>query len=162
MGFKHKVVLVTTFVLLLSIILALIIYIVALGMTQRKEAHYTNTLLSVLTEQEKTTAQDIFSFEFDRAYVFNDCYISGDGLAQKYNLDISIGEVKTGSSENIQRIVFVDKSGNFVYEFRCDVSEVVFPQEGVILYPETVIERKAFDQDNRLILGFQNAEHYDS
>ena len=157
MGFKCKMSVGIVSVLLFSIVIVIIYSI-----TLKKEEDYSAKLISVLNEQEETTVQDVFSFKFERAYVFNDCYISGEGFAKKYNLDISINEVKSGVSENIQRIVFVDESGDFVYEFMCDNSEVILLEKGMIIYPETIIERKSSIQEKTLIISFQSLEHYDS
>ena len=157
MGFKCKMSVGIVSVLLFSIVIVIIYSI-----TLKKEEDYSAKLISVLNEQEETTVQDVFSFKFERAYVFNDCYISGEGFAKKYNLDISINEVKSGVSENIQRIVFVDESGDFVYEFMCDNSEVILLEKGMIIYPEAIIERKSSIQEKTLIISFQSLEHDDS
>lgn len=157
MGFKRKMIVGIVSVLLFSIVLVIIYSI-----TLRKEEDYRAKLISVLNEQEETTVQDVFSFKFERAYVFNDCYISGEGFAKRYNLDISINEVKSGVSENVQRIVFVDELGAFVYEFKCDNSEVILLEKGMVIYPETIIERKSSIQEKTLIINFQSLEHYDS
>ncbi len=108
--------------------------------------------------------QDIFSFEFDRAYVFNftDGYIDGEGFAKKYNLDISITQVEAGQTDNVQRIVFVDEFGSFVYEFQCVTDDVSFIESGgVIIYPETIIERTAFEEE-QLTIRFESSERYDA
>lgn len=157
MGFKRKMIVGIVSVLLFSIVLVIIYSI-----TLKKEEDYRAKLISVLNEQEETTVQDVFSFKFERAYVFNDCYISGEGFAKRYNLDISINEVKSGVSENVQRIVFVDELGAFVYEFKCDNSEVILLEKGMVIYPETIIERKSSIQEKTLIINFQSLEHYDS
>ena len=156
MGFKHKVIVGIVLVLLLSIVL-----VVIYSITLKKEEDYSDKLISVLDEQEKTTVQDVFSFKFERAYVFTDCYISGEGFAKRYNLDISINEVQSGASENIQRIVFVDELGTFIYEFKCDNSEVILQEKGMVIYPETTIERKSSIQEKPLIISFQSLERYD-
>ena len=108
---------------------------------------YAEKLISASGEQEKITASDVFSFEFDKGYVFSsdDCYADGDEFAKKYGLDISISQVGYGVSENVQRIVFVDESGAFVYEFNCLSDKVFFDEKGVIVYPETVIKTEMFD-----------------
>lgn len=129
---------------------------------QYSDKQYSAKLISVLNEQEETTVQDVFSFKFERAYIFNDCYISGEGLARKYNLDISISEVGAGVSENMQRIVFVDELGDFVYEFWCDSNEVFFLEKGIVIYPDTIIERVSSIQEDGLTISFQSLEHYDS
>lgn len=127
----------------------------------QKEENYSDKLISFFSEQQTATVQDIFSFEFDRAYIFDDCYISGEGFAQRHNLDLSINEVQSGANENVQRIVFVDESGDFIYEFKCDSSEVILLEEGIIIYPETVIERTSSIQEGILSISFQSIEYYD-
>lgn len=125
MGFKRKLNIGIAFVLLFSIVLV-IIY----STTLKKEKNYSVKLISVLNEQQEAKVQDVFLFEFARAYVFDDPYISGEGFAKKYNLNISINKVQSGVSENIQRIVFVDELGDFVYEFKCNNSEIFFWKKG--------------------------------
>lgn len=145
----------------LSVIMVLLLvfsigFVIIYGVTPKRSEHYTAKLITILNEQEDVTVHDIFSFKFEQAYVFNDCYISGEGFAKKYNLDISINEVKSGVSENIQRIVFVDESGNFVYEFKCDSSEVILSEKGIVIYPETTIERESSIQEKTLTISFRD------
>lgn len=131
--------------------------------TLKRGKNYDDTkFISILNKQEVATVQDVFSFKFERAYVFNDCYISGEGFAKRYNLNISIEQVKSGTSENIQRIIFVDEFGAFVYEFKCDISEVILLEKGMVIYPETIIERKSSIQEKPLIISFQSSHYYDS
>ncbi len=157
MGSKCRIIVGIVSVLLFSIVL-----VIVYSTTLNKEEDYGAKLISFLNEQEEATVQDVFSFKFERAYVFDDCYISGEGFAKRYNLNISINEVKSGVSENIQRIVFVDESGAFVYEFKCDNSEVVFLEKGMIIYPETIIEKKSSVQEKTLLISFQSLDYYDS
>lgn len=107
-----------------------------------KSEDYAKKLISAAGEQEKITVSDVFSFDFDRGYVFasDDCYANGDEFAKKYGLDISISQVGYGVSENVQRIVFVDELGAFVYKFNCLSDKVLFDEKGVIIYPETVVK----------------------
>ena len=157
MGSKRK--LIVSMVLILLIAFA---FVIVINISQTKETNYTEKLISVFDKHEKSAVKDIFSFEFERAYIFNDCYISGDGFATRYNLDISIPQVNSGTSENIQRIVFVDEQGKFVYEFKCDINDVVIEKKGIIIYPETIIERTSSAQNSQLTLNFNSTEHYDS
>ena len=157
MGSKRKMIVVIVLILLFSIG-----FVIIFGIKQSRVVNYSAKFTTVLNEQENVTVQDVFSFEFERAYVFNDCYISGEGFARRYNLDISINEVKSGASENIQRIVFVDELGNFVYELKCDNSEVILLEKGIVIYPETIIERKTSIQEKPLTISFQSLERYDS
>ena len=144
-------------IIVFAIMLALV-FIAIYKQSPREHKNYSAELISVLSKQEQTTVQDVFSFSFDRAYIFNDCYISGEGFQQEYNLEISIPEVKSGTSENVQRIVFVNEAGDFVYEFKCDMSEVFFEQKGIVIYPETVIERKSSIQAKTMIIDFHGSE----
>ena len=140
------------------------IILFSLAACNQKNEDYKSKLISVINNQETATVQDIFSFEFDRAYVFNftDGYIDGEGFAKKYNLDISITQVEAGQADYIQRIVFVDKFGSFVYEFQCIMDDISFIESGgVIIYPETIIERTAFEKE-QLTIRFESSERYDT
>lgn len=140
------------------------IILFSLAACNQKNEDYKSKLISVINKQETATVQDIFSFEFDRAYVFNftDGYMDGEEFAKKYNLDISITQVEAGQADYIQRIVFVDKSGSFVYEFQSIMDDVSFIESGgVIIYPETIIERTAFEKE-QLTIRFESSERYDT
>ena len=154
MGSKRKI----------TVIIVLMLFLLGLfgGLALIKERDYQAKLISALNKQEDITVQDVFSFKFDRAYIFNDCYLSGEGFAKKYNLDISISEVNSGTSENLQRVVFVDESGSFVYEFRCISSEILLLEKGIVIYPGTKIKQESLMQEKPLIISFESSEHYDS
>lgn len=155
MNIKRNVIICVVLVLAVSMIIG-IIYAV-----NNSKEDYTEKIISVLSEKDETTVQEIFSFEFARAYVFNDLYISGEGLANKYNLDISISKVEAGVSENIQRVVFVDEAGNFVYEYQCNARDVILPHKALIIYPETVIKKEA-TQEKAIVVNFESSEFYDN
>ena len=147
------------------LILALcVIMLFCLGACGQKEEDYKAKLISVMNEQEKSTVKDVFSFDFERAYVFNfeDGYMDGDSFAKEYNLDISISQVEDGFADYIQRIVFVDKSGSFVYVFKCDCDDVFFVNKGVVIYPETIIERKSSPNEEILNISFDSSEKFGS
>jgi hypothetical protein len=97
-----------------GIVLILVISIVwvAIYTIKQKNEDYEAKIMSVMKEREVVTIQDIFSFGFERAYIFNseDCYLDGKSFTRKYNLDISINQVKSGEADYVQRIVFVDES----------------------------------------------------
>ena len=143
---------------LFTIILCGIILLCFTGCGQENE-DYTAKLLSVMNEKEKVTVEEIFSFEFDRAYIFNfeDGYIDGENFAKKYNVDISISQVEAGEADYIQRIVFVDATGSFVYEFKCIIDDVFFLEKGIVIYPETIIERKSSQE---VSIHFESSERY--
>ena len=146
---------------LFTVILCGIIFF-SLAACNQKNEDYKSKLISVINKQETATVQDIFSFEFDRAYVFNftDGYMDGEEFAKKYNLDISITQVEAGQADYIQRIVFVDSSGNFVYEFKCDISEIIFFEKGIVIYPETKIEITSSIQEKPITISFHSSEYY--
>lgn len=149
--------------IIICIVLTLVLtlsLIVTCTIMRRSRINYSDRLISALKGKEQIRVQDIFSFEFDRAYIFDDCYISGEGFAQRYDLDISIAQVKSGQSENIQRIVFVDKDGNFLYEFRCDSNKIVLLEKGLVIYPQTVIEKRTSSEKFPLTVYFKSSDHY--
>lgn len=129
-------------------------------MTNAIRLYRTYILSENVPMNTNRTVQEVFSFDFDCVYVFylEDCYCSGEAFAQTYNLDITIPEVDPAASEQIQRIVFVDISGNFVYEFQCDIGDVVFETTGIVIYQETVIKRKSSAQEGTLTIDFQSSE----
>ena len=147
---------------ILAFILCGIMLLCLASCGQGKE-DYTAKLVSIMNSKEETSVQDVFSFEFDRAYVLNfeDGYLDGDGFAQKYNLDISISQVEAGKTDNVQRIVFVDEAGNFVFLFQCTMDEIFIESKGVVIDPETVINRSS-SQEKPLQITFESADRYGS
>ena len=136
-----------------------IVFLIVLGVTREKD--YTAHLIAEMEDEQMVTAKNVFSFKFHKAYVFDDPYISGEDFAKKHGLNISISQVKSGTSENIQRIVFVDDLGHFVYEFKCDSGEVLIAEKGIVIYPETVIERLSPEGEKSLKITFKSMEKYD-
>jgi len=145
---------------IIVLIICIILMIVVLVISNRKE-DYVSDLISIFNKKQKITVGEVFSFDFEKAYVIDDCYITGEGFSERYNLELSIDQVKPGTSENIQRIVFVDEQGDFVYEFKCDFNQIVWDKQPVIIYPETIIERKSFDEKMPLKINFRNVGYYD-
>lgn len=121
---------------------------------------YTDKMITMLNENSEIKVKDVFQFDFDRAYVFNDCYISGEGFSERYNLDISIDEVESGVQEYIRRIVFVDDNGDFVYEFQYDATQLNAYEEGMIIYPDTVIEKCNPSIDGAITFKLHSSEYY--
>ena len=146
----------------LSLFLCLIM-LFCLASCGKNNEDYTAKLISVMNEQEEITVKDIFCFEFDRAYIFHseDCYLDGKIFAKTYNLDISIEQVENGMADYRQRIVFVNKSGDFVYLFECNMDKVYIENKGVVIYPETIIKRN-FSEAKLLEIGFETSELYGS
>lgn len=101
----------------------------------------TEKLISLFETDEVFQVSDVFSFEFDCAYVFKDSYISGETFTEKYNLDLSINEVEKTSSKDQKRIVFVDKEGKFIFCYQYLSTEIISTNEGFIIYPDTQIKR---------------------
>ena len=77
------------------------------------------------------------------------------------DLDISIDKVENGMADYRQRIVFVNKSGDFVNLFECNIDEVYIENKGVVIYPETVIKRES-SEANPLKINFETSEQYGS
>lgn len=143
------------------IVLATIVLIVALAACSIKTSdRFTDLLVTKLHTEDKIQLSSIFDFSFDRAYVFSDCYLSGEGLNKRYDLGLSINEVESGVSENIQRIVFVDEFGEYVFLYECPKDKINFKSLGQVLYPETIISRNEIDISGRIVISFNSDDYY--
>ena len=150
---KVKLLLVVVMVLLLSVSLIT-------GCNRiPNNSHFRDKFVSVFNENEEATAKDIFSFEFDRAFVFKECYLSGEGLMVTYDLDSSIEEVKSGVTERLLRIIFVDKNGDLVYEFRYDIYEMCIEEMDIVIRPETKVYRVSAAGEEPLKIKFDSTEY---
>ncbi len=64
-----------------------------------------------------------------------------------------IKELCDGHDEFIlRRIVFVDENGDFAYEFRFNIEKLGLMEEGMIIYPETIIKKVEINSDGRCII----------
>ena len=126
--------------------------------TVRKD--YIEIMKTLLNEKSICKVSDIFDFDFDRAYVFDDCYLSGEDFAPYYDLDISIEEVETGLKDYNNRIVFVDDQGEFIYEFVYE-SYILNPYEdGMIIYPDTEFEFYEQQKDDGVVFKIHSTDYY--
>lgn len=125
-----------------------------------KRENYSEKMKSMLLKHNTIKVCDVFSFKFEKAFIFDDPYISGDGFAKRYGLDISIQQVDSGVTESTQRIVFVDEDGLYVYEFKCNVEDITISELGMIIYPETKICLLSSDINNAMIVYFESSEYY--
>ena len=118
---------------------------------------YEDSLVEALKESDTITVEEVFDFEFSRAFLIEDTYLSGDSFAKKYGLDISVEEMMENNHENCRRIVFVDDTGEFVYEFRFLYGEPLSTEiVGLTIYPETIIKRvdSFSEQENSIGIEF--------
>lgn len=136
------------------------ISVVFINRKTRNEINYSAVLIEKLNLQQQIVVKDIFDFEFDRAYVFKDCYLSGEGFSKAYNLNISINQVPAGSQEYIGRIVFVDDLGNFIFEYQYDKNELIAITEGVIIYPNTTIKKCDCAKNGAYAFDFISSDYY--
>lgn len=154
MGHRYKL------MALLVCVIAILILSSAVMHLKARSNDYVDILTDAFDDNQDIQVSEIFDFDFERAYVFNDCYISGDGFASAYGLDLSISEVRPGTSENIHRIVFVDRNGNLVYEFQYDINQVNFLNEGTIIYPNTRMIKCEPRIAEAITLFFASTEFY--
>ncbi len=149
------------FLLIVSVILVIAVSITAFVVTKSKDK-YADKLMKALAKQEKVTVKEIFDFEFDRAYIFGqpDCYFDGRSFAEDHGLNISIEQVPIGTADYNQRIVFVDKNGDFVYEFSCVYDTLNIKSKGIVIYPDTVIEKMRYTSKDELTVVFISDERY--
>lgn len=121
---------------------------------------YIDKMINLLNKETKIKVNDVFEFEFNRAYVFDDCYLSGEDFASYYELDISIEEVETGLQEYNNRIVFVDDQGEFIYEFVYE-SYILNPYEdGMIIYPDTELELCESKENDVITFKIHSTDYY--
>lgn len=144
-----------------SLLVAFLTFVILNVFCTNKKENYSEKLKNMLSEQKTIKVSDVFPFEFEKAYVFDDPYISGDGFSKKYSLDISIQQVDSGVTESIQRIVFVDENGSYVYEFNCDIEDIIISELGVVIYPETSICLLSSTENGDMIIRFDSLEYYD-
>lgn len=119
--------------------------------------NYEEKLIAMLNSNGSATISEVFDFSFDRGFVIKESYLRGDAFAKEYGLDISVEQMMENNYENTRRIVFVDKNGNFVYEFRYQYGEPLSNEiKGLIIYPETkIIKVESFSgQDNSIGIEF--------
>lgn len=122
----------------------------------KKALQYENKLISLLEGKDSILLKDLFDFPFHRAFIIPDTYLAGDEFAEKYGLDISVEEMLPNNYENICRIVFVDKTGEFVYEFRYTHGERIYADVGgKILYPDTVIRKNSNLKEIKNAVGIE-------
>lgn len=101
---------------------------------------YEDKLISLLENNDSVKVKDVFDFEFERAFVIEETYLKGDAFAEEYNLEISVEEMLPNNYEDSRRIVFVDKNGEFVYEFRYWWGDRLCEDcKGKVIYPNTRI-----------------------
>ena len=158
MGFKCKI----KFPTLICAIAILIASATAIFLILRNknQINYSKVLVDKLSLQQQVSVKDIFAFNFSRAYVFKDSYISGEELAKAHKLNISINQVYNTHQEYIGRIVFVDESGNFVFEYQYNKNELVAIEEGMIIYPDTKIQKCEVDVNGVFSFNFVSSEYY--
>lgn len=125
-----------------------------------KEPDYSEKILKSFDKAQEIKASEVFDFNFARAYVFDDCYISGAGFTLAHGLDLSIDEVKSGTTESIHRIVFVDENGVLVYEFQYHTNQIIFDNEGVVIYPDTYLTRVPSLLPGTITLHWESVEYY--
>jgi len=122
--------------------------------------HYMEKMIAELKANEKVRVGDIFDFDFNRAYIIHDCYNDGEVFAKRYDLDISIKEVKSARYEDQRRIVFVDNSGDFVYLFEFTTGELNVYDQTVVIYPDTIIEMSEPKVEGAVTIKFNSDIHF--
>lgn len=139
---KNKLlIIICSVIIIINLVLGVFLFVDWIG--DMVEVNYTDKMLTMLSEKSEFKASELFEFEFDRAYTMlpDECYFSGEGFAQKYDLDVSISEVKSGGDESDRRIIFVDEEGDLVYCFWFKSYDLEADEYGMIIYPDTVIKR---------------------
>lgn len=64
------------------------------------------------------------------------------------------------TQEYIGRVVFVDKNGDFIFQYQYNKYEFCAIKEGMIIYPNTVIKKCEPDENGTFMVEFVGAERY--
>ncbi len=129
---------------IVGLIVGSIIVVLVLSTSFPIEKSYVDKFRNaVANDGEEVMINQIFDFDFNRAYVLHaeDCYMSGSEFSENYNLDLSIDEVDEEYTETVKRIIFVDNQDRFIYLFRYDTAQIDPKIEGIIIYPTTRIRK---------------------
>lgn len=106
-----------------------------------------NKMKEIIKEKSEFQLKEIFDFEFDRAYVFKDSYLSGDAFVKIYDVDIDISNMFfMPDHDHFMPIVFVDKEGKLIFEYQAS-NGLFFPDKGMVIYPNTVIKAHIIPED---------------
>lgn len=114
----------------------------------------------MLNQNGQVKTSDVFDFDFSRAYVLKGSYLNGESVNKEYNLGVSIEEVDACDTDYVRRIVFVDENGEFVYEFRYTMGELIPCEEGKVIYPDTILEKDDSTSSDILRYRILSTEYY--
>jgi len=142
MKIKKIIKIVTVSLILAGIITAGVMFIMSLDpdfYNGSKANRYKNNMIKALEKTGEIELGEIFTFDFDRAYVMSEPYFGGKSLSNAVGVNITDKQVRPGSDESRGRIVFVDEKGDLVYEFRYDNFKFGIKEKSLIIYPDTKI-----------------------
>lgn len=89
-------------------------------------------------EDEKFKAKEAFVFDFEKAYIISDCSLNGNEINETYNLNLNIKQIEVEHNEDLRRILFVDKNGNYITDYCYNIkSEFTIIDEDIVIYPNT-------------------------
>jgi hypothetical protein len=98
---------------------------------------------------------EIFDFSFTYAYSIEDSYIDGPFINKEHGTDMDLDAVKSVEIDGIRRIVFFDSQGRMIYEYRYKLWVFVPMNEGLILFPDTVLSAQPIpNEENAFSIHF--------
>lgn len=140
---KTKIIILLIFIILICIVYYSFVKIMPIMDTYdyNKSNNYTDSIIGKLKENQNIVVNDIFEFEFNRAYVIKETYADGESISKMYNLNIDNNKVKMPLNEFQKRIIFVDDKNKLKYDYRYDQSKLnITNTETTIIYPSTIIK----------------------
>ncbi len=130
--------LLATFLLVVVLfIISSIIYVKRKNNDHTDSVDYFEKIQVLLEDTSHLKVEDIFEFEFDKAYVASEVYGDEKYFTKKLGVSssIDIPALETGAHN---RILFV-KDNRVIYDFVYYMGEMYISETGIIVYPETTI-----------------------
>lgn len=116
--------------------------------------YYEKMLLLSETSSE-LEMKEVFSFEFDKAYVANEPYGDEKYFLKKLDVDtaINIPTLETGAHS---RILFI-KDNRIIYDFVYEMGKISISEVGIWVYPSSIMRLKhqKFNESSESIIGIE-------
>jgi hypothetical protein len=95
---------------------------------------YYNNIKNTIDKHKEINFENIFNFQWDKAYIVDGPEFSGIELARKLGIDHNLYPLD--NTDVVRRIVFL-YNGHFVYDFNYDSTFLIFTPTDKIIYKDT-------------------------
>lgn len=157
-----KIILLMLISLLILLLFLLVIIISAnCGNKQYRESNdYYERMLLLLETSNELKMNDLFNFEFDKAYIANETYGDEKYFLKELGVDTNI-DILTLESGAHNRILFV-KNNIIIYDFIYETEKICITETGNWVFPDTTIilsqENLDGTKDSIVQMSFDNVE----